>query len=88
MRPAAERPVSRYPAPAAGRPLPPVGGSLYAVRWMTTRGEGATRLFRQRRAAERFVAVIHARGGDPDIYTTQLAPWTLMHERENPHDNP
>jgi hypothetical protein len=62
---------SRRPAP--GRyPTAPVGGWLYRVAYVTTRGETYSRLFRQQQPALDYAAGIVKKGGNPRVDRIRL----------------
>jgi hypothetical protein len=63
-------------SPGAGTPPPPLGGWLFSVRYVDTRGRTASVLARTLPSAEGFAARVRARGGTPSIYRTRITRWT------------
>ena len=65
----------RTPDPLAEPTGQPRGGLLYCVRFIDTRGQAVTELFRVRDAASRYAARVRARGGEPRTFVTRLGAW-------------
>jgi len=67
----------RNPHPFLEPVRPPIGGALFAVRYVDLRGQHVTTLYRRRCSAERLAREVEARGGSAVLWATSLGDWEV-----------
>lgn len=70
----------RTPDRDGSQARPPRGGAVYAVRYLDSRGEAVTYLFRFRAAADRMMGAARDAGGTPVLYAIDVPPtgWRVV----------
>lgn len=65
----------RNPHPHLEPVRPPLGGALFAVRYVDRRGQHVTTLYRRRTSAQRLVCEVEDRGGTAVLWVAELGSW-------------